>query len=1027
MSTEEIVQALKPMFAESSLKTLEMVAVAAKSVGDAINMMIRQTQIQEKVQKERNPYIRQTQIQEKVQKERNPYVDRRLHREAEHHRWLNKQTAAQHQTTNSGKRSRLESVGTKANAKPKGKLKRRQAWESDSDVENSVSESDGRGSGGSSSEDSDDDGRGGGRGNYNVRKVKDHDAAVVWFNTADSGSLQTLKGCSETKAKIIIRLRPFEDFDELLERLDSAAKVSSDLVTAYVEMLEVKRAVGDVLQGCLNISKKIKEQNLLANAKRMEHRTPASIAPGMKLRDFQFAGLRWLEKMDDQNLNMILADEMGLGKTIQSIAFLAHLFSKKGNRGFFGIIVPSSVLDNWSNELVKWCPAMKVCYLHGSVAERDQLLYELRHSDHGYNIILSTYNTACGAGRKAFQKPLMQFDCVIFDEGHMLKSLKTQRYATLSQISSKRRLLLTGTPLQNNLLELISLLSFTMPRLFSGDEGAVANHLNKFFSAASGKLEEEQHKMMIAQARGIMDPFVLRRKKADVLTDLPAKHTVVNYCELEGTQFKSYAALVKEFASRALERKEERVRQKIAERSGESAAAAVVTGSRAAKEKAASTSFKEVSDRDYFKQLDNEEGGKGKKRKLHRQGEVESSDEDEDGGGGGNSATPIELDLDVEIAVVKPALAVAASHWACGVCTLQNSARASVCKVCDAPKPADGGAAAAGWFTNGTSGGGGASSTGASPALGITDGEGAGSTSPPDTDKVQNTKGLENVMMQLRKLVNHPLLHRVRYNDSTLHQMTGAIMTEPQYHDASKQFIFEDMEVMNDFELDRMCHEFRSLKRWQLGAGMLEDSAKLRQLGPLLKTKQENGDRVLLFSQFKVMLDILEVWLTKIGYTFLRIDGSTSVTERQKLIDKYTGDPSILVFLLSTRAGGVGINLTAANTVVLHDIDYNPQQDRQAEARCHRVGQTKEVTIHRLIAKDTVEELMLDMANHKLKLDDDMSTGDSAISKDEIFDMLQKNAALFLQKEMGTKAPPAALKGRAKEAAGGGRGGSAGE
>lgn len=106
-----------------------------------------------------------------------------------------------------------------------------------------------------------------------------------------------------------------------------------------------------------------------------------------------------------------------------------------------------------------------------------------------------------------------------------------------------------------------------------------------------------------------------------------------------------------------------------------------------------------------------------------------------------------------------------------------------------------------------------------------------------------------------------------------------------------------------------------------------------------IKTKK--GDRVLLFSQFVIMLDIVEDYLKIKKYKYLRLDGSTVISERQDMIDAYNNDREIFIFLLSTKAGGVGINLTAANVVVMHDIDFNPFNDKQAEDRCHRVGQTK--------------------------------------------------------------------------------------
>ena len=95
-------------------------------------------------------------------------------------------------------------------------------------------------------------------------------------------------------------------------------------------------------------------------------------------------------------------------------------------------------------------------------------------------------------------------------------------------------------------------------------------------------------------------------------------------------------------------------------------------------------------------------------------------------------------------------------------------------------------------------------------------------------------------------------------------------------------------------------------------------------------------------------MDLLGCFLESTELSFLRLDGQTSISERQKLIDKFNSDTSISVFLLSTRAGGMGINLTAADTVICHDLDFNPFNDMQAEDRCHRIGQTKQVTVYKV-------------------------------------------------------------------------------
>lgn len=144
-----------------------------------------------------------------------------------------------------------------------------------------------------------------------------------------------------------------------------------------------------------------------------------------------------------------------------------------------------------------------------------------------------------------------------------------------------------------------------------------------------------------------------------------------------------------------------------------------------------------------------------------------------------------------------------------------------------------------------------------------------------------------------------------------------------------------------------------------------------------------NGDRILIFSQFTQMLDILERVLNYMGITFVRLDGQTPVELRQPLIDKFYEETDITVFLLSTKAGGFGINLTCANTVIIYDLSFNPHDDKQAEDRAHRVGQTQDVRVIRLITKNTIEENILQLANTKLALDRSVSDDKEAEKADE--------------------------------------------
>jgi SNF2 family DNA or RNA helicase len=181
-------------------------------------------------------------------------------------------------------------------------------------------------------------------------------------------------------------------------------------------------------------------------------------------------------------------------------------------------------------------------------------------------------------------------------------------------------------------------------------------------------------------------------------------------------------------------------------------------------------------------------------------------------------------------------------------------------------------------------------------------------------------------------------------------------------------------------------------------------SGKLILLDKLLPRLKEEGHRVLLFSQFKIMLDILEDYLKARGMHFERIDGSITGRKRQQAIDRFQTASSEsreapFIILLSTRAGGVGITLTAADTCIIVDSDWNPQNDLQAQARCHRIGQTKAVKVYRLLSRKTYEMQMFHMSSLKMGLDqvvlkgfENGSSGEGALTKAEVERLLRVGA-----------------------------------
>lgn len=136
---------------------------------------------------------------------------------------------------------------------------------------------------------------------------------------------------------------------------------------------------------------------------------------------------------------------------------------------------------------------------------------------------------------------------------------------------------------------------------------------------------------------------------------------------------------------------------------------------------------------------------------------------------------------------------------------------------------------------------------------------------------------------------------------------------------------------------------------------MLYDCGKLVKMVELLKKIKSRGEKTLIFTQMTKMLDIFEKIMNMFRFNYVRLDGGTKTEVRQQLVERFNNDPRVMVFISSTRSGGIGLNLTGASNVIFFDTDWNPAMDRQAQDRCHRIGQTRNVTIYRLIAEHTIE------------------------------------------------------------------------
>ena len=435
------------------------------------------------------------------------------------------------------------------------------------------------------------------------------------------------------------------------------------------------------------------------------------------LRPYQKQGVAWLHFLRENGFGGILADEMGLGKTLQTLAFLRFIRQTQPGLPPMLIVCPTSLVFNWVAEARKFTPELKVLALHG--ADRHARFDDISTSD----LVVTSYALI---RRDADRYRGLEFDTVTLDEAQHIKNRQTQNAQAVKAVKARHRLVLTGTPIENSVLDLWSIFDFLMP----GYLGTAKDFRERY------ELPIAKEKNAEAQARLArrLRPFMLRRLKKEVASDLPAKLEQVSFCELTPDQRSVYQQVIEA----------------------------------------------------------------GRKEVLAAVG-------------------------------------------------------------------ADG-------------------------------------------------------LAKSRMLVLTTLLR-----------------------------------------LRQVCCDLRLLKLENVNPA--NASGKLEMFSELLEEVIDGGHRLLVFSQFTSMLTILQEKLTAEGIAFCHLDGST--TNRAAVVERFQKDATIPVFLISLKAGGVGLNLTGADTVIHFDPWWNPAVEDQATDRAHRIGQTRVVTSYKLITRDTVEEKILTLQNRK--------------------------------------------------------------
>ncbi|MCI5749099.1 MAG: DEAD/DEAH box helicase [Clostridium perfringens] len=447
-----------------------------------------------------------------------------------------------------------------------------------------------------------------------------------------------------------------------------------------------------------------------------------------ELRPYQKEGFKWINEITDLGFGGVLADDMGLGKTLQIIAFL---LSQKKSKSI--VVVPTSVIYNWMDEFEKFAPRIRVGLVHGSKSKRDKVLRDFKRglgikieeenlkekSYEKYDVLLTTYGTLKN-DEKAYEN--LSFDYCIIDEAQNIKNPTAQATLSVKNIKSRCNIALTGTPIENNLMELWSIFDFVMPGYLFTKE----RFRERFI------LDESN----LSELKSLITPFILRRLKEDVLSELPEKLEKKYLVEMKGKQKQLYSFYVKAIKNQLNENK---------------------------------------------------------------------------------------------------------SSEKCG------------------------------------------------------------------RDKIN----LFAYLTKLREICLDPSLVVPDY--------TGG-------------------------------------------------SSKLTVVKEIVKDASESGKKILLFSQFTSVLKKIEEDFKKEDISYLYLDGGTSAKDRVERVKRFNEDSNIKVFLISLKAGGVGLNLTSASVVIHFDPWWNPAVEEQATDRAHRFGQENKVEVIKLVAKDTIEEKIVLMQEDKREL-----------------------------------------------------------
>ncbi|KAL5417747.1 hypothetical protein PMIN03_001446 [Paraphaeosphaeria minitans] len=744
------------------------------------------------------------------------------------------------------------------------------------------------------------------------------------------------------------------------------------------------------------------------------------------LREYQHDGLDWLANLYESDTNGILADEMGLGKTIQTISVLAYIAVYRQKWGPHLVVVPTSVMLNWEMEFKKFLPGFKILTYYGDIAERKRKRVGWRNTGRDMiNVVITSYQLIL-QDAAAFKMRAWQY--LVLDEAHNIKNFKSQRWQTMLNLRTERRLLLTGTPLQNNIDELWSLLYFLMPAGFAG-EGRIAgleeftmalkNPTSQILDQGRQQLDAEAQKI-VKKLHEVLRPYLLRRLKADVEKQMPGKYEHVVYCKLSKRQRQLYDGFMGRASTKEILSSGNYMSiinclmslRKVCNHPDLFETRAIVTSMAMPKSVAARFEIKDLLIR---KRLS--EGLEDKRVNLdalnlvfaHRERtsmlQARRSQQI-------RATRPLEDLIEIHTRRINKAAESGPCSIQSTIADMANRERIAVrdhLRVClkltrartqflpiygkglidrltldyesyafgarepdeqitGPPPPSYNPAYPPGMQYHQPNPFGHARVIGIKEGrrgrLGFREPLGPAFASLWHQQKINAFTEMIPTLEERAEALE-PLVTRFTC-------VTPAVAAEEL---ASLTLSTTGVQLIRSSEMVRHRDPFHESRIRQSIAfpdkRLLQyDCGKLQRLATLLRDLQAGGHRALIFTQMTKVLDILEQFLNIHGHRYLRLDGATKIEQRQILTDRFNNDPRILCFILSSRSGGLGINLTGADTVIFYDLDWNPAMDKQCQDRSHRIGQTRDVHIYKFVSEYTIEANILRKSNQKRLLDD---------------------------------------------------------